>query len=120
LSIGLFGNSPASVLLGLMITTALLSMIMSNTATTAMMIAAVFSFVQGLDEKEPLRKSLLLGIPTAASVGGMGRIIGTPPNAIAVQFLELEGLEINFVEWMLYGFPLAVVFTLLFCTQIVV
>lgn len=108
LSIGLFGKSPSMVLLGLMITTGILSMIMSNTATTAMMIAAVIPFLKGLDEKEPLRKSLLLGIPTAASVGGMGTIIGTPPNAIAVQFLESKGMGIDFVKWMLYGFPLAV------------
>lgn len=114
LSIGLFGKSPAMVLLGLMITTGILSMIMSNTATTAMMIAAVLPFLKGLEEKEPLRKSLLLGIPVAASVGGMGTIIGTPPNAIAVQFLESKGMGIDFVEWMMYGFPLAVLFIFFF------
>lgn len=114
LSISLFGKTPSMVLLGLMITTGILSMIMSNTATTAMMIAAVLPFLQGLNEKEPLRKSLLLGIPVAASVGGMGTIIGTPPNAIAVQFLESKGTDIDFVQWMLYGFPLAIVFIIFF------
>jgi len=114
LSIGLFGKAPSMVLLGLMITTGVLSMIMSNTATTAMMIAAVLPFLKGLDEKEPLRKSLLLGIPAAASVGGMGTIIGTPPNAIAVQFLESEGIGIDFVQWMLYGFPIAIIFIFFF------
>lgn len=103
------------VLLGMMLITALLSMIMSNTATTAMMIAAVLPFVRTLQHDEPLKKSLLLGIPAAAAVGGMGTIIGTPPNAIAVQFLEeSKGIDVNFVQWIMYGLPVAIVLIIFF------
>lgn len=110
----LFGTRPPYVLLGLMITTAVLSMIMSNTATTAMMIASVTPFLRQLKSTDPLRKSLLLGIPAAGSLGGMGTVIGSPPNLIALGALEKEGITINFVEWMYYGVPLAVVSVLLF------
>ena len=82
-TISKFGSKPRNVLLGIMLVTAVFSMIMSNTATTAMMIAAVIPFINTLDKNAPLSKALLIGIPAAASLGGMGTIIGSPPNAIA-------------------------------------
>ncbi len=57
-------------------------MIMSNTAA-AMMIAAVIPFINTLDNEAPFLKALLLGIPAAAALGGMGKIIGSPRNAIS-------------------------------------
>lgn len=113
-ALSIYGLKPKYIILGLMLTTALLSMMMSNTATTAMMIASVSPFITKFGEKEPFTKAVLLGIPTAASIGGMGTIIGTPPNAIALAELELHGKEINFVEWMMYGFPVALVLIVVF------
>lgn len=111
LSTRIFGAKPDYFTLGMMLTTMIASMIMSNTATTAMMIAAVLPMVNHNEEGNSMKKRLLLGIPTAAALGGMGTIIGSPPNAIAVGALSAVGIEVNFLEWMLYGFPLAVLFT---------
>ncbi len=109
-----FGAEPARVLWGLMLVTALMSMLMSNTATTAMMIATISPLFTRLDKSSNLSKALLLGIPAAASVGGMGTIIGSAPNAIAVGALEKLGYPISFLEWMLVGTPLALVLLLIF------
>ncbi|URL02742.1 SLC13 family permease [Avibacterium sp. 20-126] len=107
-----FGTNPLYVLWGLMLVTAVMSMVMSNTATTAMMIATISPLFSRLSERGHLSKALLLGIPAAASVGGMGTIIGSAPNAIAVGALEKLGYPISFLEWMMVGAPLA--FLLLF------
>ena len=109
-----FGSLPKYILLGLMLTTALFSMIMSNTATTAMMIASVMPFINTLDKDSPFAKAILIGISGAASIGGMGTIIGSPPNAIAVEALGTYGIPIGFLEWMMVGFPIAIILTLLF------
>jgi sodium-dependent dicarboxylate transporter 2/3/5 len=109
LAISRFGTKPRYVLLGVMLVTAVFSMIMSNTATTAMMIAAVIPFINTLDEDAPFGKAMLIGIPAAASLGGMGTIIGSPPNAIAVDALNSHGFDIGFLEWMMYGFPIAII-----------
>ena len=114
LAISKFGTKPRYVLLGIMLVTAVFSMIMSNTATTAMMIAAVIPFLDKLGAKAPFTKALLIGIPAAASLGGMGTIIGSPPNAIAVEALNSHGVSMGFLEWMLIGFPIAIILVLLF------
>ncbi len=114
MSISRFGTRPKFILLGLMLTTAIFSMIMSNTATTAMMIASVMPFINTLDEDSPFAKAILVGISGAASLGGMGTLIGSPPNAIAVEALNNHGIEFGFLEWMIVGFPLAIILTLLF------
>jgi sodium-dependent dicarboxylate transporter 2/3/5 len=106
---GLFGRRPGNVLLGLMLTTAVLSMVMSNTATTAMMIAAVTPFLRSYGPRSGYAKAVLVGIPAAAAVGGMGTIIGSPPNAVAVGALEQAGVRVSFLSWMLLGAPLALV-----------
>lgn len=97
-----------------MISTALMSMLMSNTATTAMMIATVSPIFASLDKKANLSRALLLGIPAAASIGGMATIIGSAPNAIAVGALENIGYSISFLEWMLVGTPIAFVLLYVF------
>jgi sodium-dependent dicarboxylate transporter 2/3/5 len=114
LTISRFGSKPRVVLLGIMLVTALFSMVMSNTATTAMMIAAVIPFVDTLEKNAPFSKAMLIGIPAAASLGGMGTIIGSPPNAIAVDALNNHGIPFGFLEWMLLGFPIAIVLVLVF------
>lgn len=107
-----FGNKPRYVLLGIMLVTAIFSMIMSNTATTAMMIAAIVPFLDTLKRDAPFAKALLIGIPSAASLGGMGTILGSPPNAIAVEALTQNGIKFGFLEWMLVGFPTAIILVL--------
>jgi solute carrier family 13 (sodium-dependent dicarboxylate transporter), member 2/3/5 len=108
-----FGDLAKNVLLGLMAVTGLLSMVMSNTATTAMMVATIAPlFVH--PQKTHLAKAFYLGIPTAAAIGGMGTIIGSAPNAIAVGALESVGIQISFIEWMLIGMPVAILLTFLF------
>lgn len=114
LTISKFGSKPRNVLLGIMLVTAIFSMIMSNTATTAMMIAAVLPFIHTLDKNAPFSKALLIGIPAAASLGGMGTIIGSPPNAIAVDALNNHGIAFGFLEWMIIGFPIAIILVLIF------
>ncbi|HMB99535.1 MAG TPA: DASS family sodium-coupled anion symporter [Flavobacteriaceae bacterium] len=113
ISISKFGTTPKYILLGLMLTTALFSMLMSNTATTAMMIASVLPFLTQLGDDSPFAKAILLGIPGAASIGGMGTLIGSPPNAIAVEALINQGYNIGFLEWMMVGFPVSIILTLL-------
>lgn len=108
-----FGSKPRNVLLGIMLVTAIFSMIMSNTATTAMMIASVMPFISTLDKNAPIAKALLIGIPAAASLGGMGTIIGSPPNAIAVDAMKNYGVEFGFLEWMTVGFPIAIILVLI-------
>jgi len=103
------GTTPRRILLGLMVTTMVASMLMSNTATTAMVLAATMPLLTRLGRESGLSRALLIGIPLAASVGGMGTIIGSPPNLIAVGALENAGLTIDFLGWMLYGVPLAVI-----------
>lgn len=112
-AIKISGNKSRTLLLGLMITTMVISMLMANTAITAMMIAAVMPLVTQLGKESKFTKSLLLGIPTASTAGGFATIIGSPVNAIAVGALELKGLDVSFIDWVLYGLPLAIVLTAL-------
>jgi sodium-dependent dicarboxylate transporter 2/3/5 len=100
-----FGTRPAAVLFGVMAVTFILSMFMSNTATTAMMIAMLGPLIGQLDRK--LSAGLLIGTAVAANLGGMGSLIGTPPNAIAVGVLSgrPDAVDITFLDWMVIGFP---------------
>ena len=105
-----FGKNPSSLLFGVMGGSMVFSMFMSNTATTTMMLAIIAPVVVGLGSSNPFTKALLLGVPFAANLGGMATIIGSPPNAIAAGALAtVPGQEINFLTWMLFGLPPAVV-----------
>lgn len=85
--------------------TALLSMWMSNTATTAMMMPLVLGILGRAGAgKGRSTEFLLLGVAYAASVGGIGTLVGSPPNAIAAQ-----KLGIGFAEWMRFGIPAVLV-----------
>jgi solute carrier family 13 (sodium-dependent dicarboxylate transporter), member 2/3/5 len=108
-----FGSRAKYIILGLMMVTAVLSMVMSNTATTAMMIATVAPLLSQTTRKQ-VSKILYLGIPAAAAIGGMGTIIGSAPNAIAVGALEAVGVEISFIDWMMIGVPVSLLLTFLF------
>ncbi|MEL6593406.1 MAG: SLC13 family permease [Bacteroidota bacterium] len=111
LSVKRFGTNARKLLLGLMLATALASMIMSNTATAAMMIASVAPLLTSLKPQSSYAKSVLLGIAAAVSIGGMGTIIGSPANAIAVGSLENLGIRISFLDWMIIGIPLSLLLT---------
>ncbi|MCA9401147.1 MAG: DASS family sodium-coupled anion symporter [Candidatus Omnitrophica bacterium] len=102
-----FGHKPYMILFGFMVATALLSMWMSNTATTAMMMAMVIPLLKQLDQKDPYRIGLVLAIPFAANIGGIGTPVGTPPNAIAIGILADQGIQVNFLSWMKMAVPLA-------------
>jgi sodium-dependent dicarboxylate transporter 2/3/5 len=106
------GTRPATVLLAVMMTAGVASMFISNTSTTVLMIGAVLPLVRQLGNREPFSKALMVAIPLAASVGGMGTIIGSPPNAIAAGVASEAGYEINFVQWMALGAPTAIVLIL--------
>ena len=107
----LSGKIPGNILLGIMLMTMTASMILSNSATTSMVIASVMPLIRNLG-KNTFARALLLGIPIAASVGGMGTIIGSPTNAIAVGVLANNGITVNFLSWMYFGVPLALILTL--------
>ena len=107
------GSDPKRILFGLMMVTMVFSMLISNTATTAMVIAAMMPILVKLGSESKTAKALVLGIPIAATTGGMGTILGSPPNAIAVGVLAEAGSPVDFLAWMVYGLPLALFLTLL-------
>ena len=101
-----FGSHPPNVCLGLMVSTAILSAFMSNTATTAMMVTVILPIIAQLDSSDPFKKAIALSIPIGANIGGIATPIGTPPNAIALAALREQGFEITFSTWMLLAVPL--------------
>lgn len=108
------GQNAGSVLLGIMMITAVLSMLMSNTATTSMVLASIAPLAATMGSKAPVVRALMIGVPASASIGGMGTIIGSAPNAIAVGALEGLGIHITFIEWMIIGVPIAIILIFLF------
>jgi sodium-dependent dicarboxylate transporter 2/3/5 len=130
----LVGVYPKFILLGFMLATALLSMWISNTATTMMMIPIAIAIVSKLDEilgKEKMQKfavGIFLGIAYSSSVGGIATLIGTPPNLVLVKIFNTafpKGPEISFAKWLFFAFPISVVFlffvwmllSLIFCPR---
>lgn len=111
---GNLANNTSSVLLGMMCISAFLSMWISNTATTAMLLplgAGILTQSQSKIGESNFGKSLMLGIAWGASIGGVGTIIGTPPNGICVSILSSSGIrQINFIDWMKFGIPFAILF----------
>ncbi len=99
----------ATLLAGVLGVTALFSMWMSNTATTAFMLTLVMPLVARLPEGDGARKALLLAVPFAANIGGLGTPIASPPNAIALGYLQRAGVSLGFLEWMLFAVPLVLV-----------
>jgi len=121
------GTRPTRIVGAFMGIAALTSMWVTNTATTIMLLPVALSIVKLLQESRRLEGAdcdggtqpgdenfslcLLLGIAYAASIGGVGTIIGTAPNVFLVSYIqELMDREISFVRWMMFGVPLVVVF----------
>ncbi|MDE5784598.1 MAG: SLC13 family permease [Prevotella sp.] len=111
-----FGTKSNNVLLGFLLVTGLFSMFVSNTATAAMMLTFLTPVFRQLPPEGKGRIALALSIPVAANLGGMGTPIGTPPNNIALKYLnDPEGLNlaIGFGQWMMFMFPLVIVLLLI-------
>ena len=111
-----FGTKSENVLLGFILVTGLFSMFISNTATAAMMLTFLAPVLKTLPADGKGKIGLALSIPIAANIGGMGTPIGTPPNAIALKYLnDPAGLDLNigFGEWMSFMFPLTIALILI-------
>lgn len=104
-----FGTKSENVLLGFILVTAVFSMFISNTATAAMMLTFLAPVLSALPSDGKGKIGLALAIPIGANIGGMGTPIGTPPNAIALKFLNDPNgmnLGIGFGQWMMVMVPL--------------
>lgn len=114
------GGGQVRLLLAFMLSTGILSMLISNTATALIMMPMALAVLQGgtasassseaVGQQEGLSGALPMGIAFAASIGGLGTIVGSPTNGIAVALLdEMLGMRISFIEWMAYGLPVVLV-----------
>jgi sodium-dependent dicarboxylate transporter 2/3/5 len=113
------GVRPTSIVGGFILASAFLSMWVSNTATALMMLPIGLSIVNLAQERFAEREEsmdphfglvLVLSIAYACNVGGMGTLIGTPPNALLAGFVsESYGVEVGFAQWMIVGLPLVAV-----------
>ena len=109
--VNLFGkHSDRSLVFGFMVASAVLSMWISNTATTLMLLPVALAILDSSSQKN-LTRPLLLGIAYAASVGGIGTPIGTPPNLVFMKvYGDAVGEVPSFTEWMMWGLPVVVLF----------
>jgi len=116
--IRIIGDNVAQIILGFMISTAFLSMWISNTATTVLMLPialAVVGEVQARDEdavnrRGDIGKSLMFAIAYSASIGGMATLIGTPPNLVLAGVIEqFYSKEIGFATWFTFGLPVSII-----------
>jgi sodium-dependent dicarboxylate transporter 2/3/5 len=111
------GSKPSSILLGFMLSTAFISMWISNTAAAMMMVPILFSVIQKLEEMVEnhsmtrFSTGLLLGVAYSASIGGIATLVGTPPNLSFARIFVImfpEAPEVSFTQWFIYAFPTAV------------
>ncbi|MFD2705725.1 SLC13 family permease [Salibacterium lacus] len=118
--IQLIGTSTNRIILGFMSATAFLSMWVSNTASTMMMIpiglAIVYQVSEALKDEQKendlkkFEKAIIFGIGYAGTIGGLGTLIGTPPNSLLAGTVEeLYGVEISFAGWMAYALPVVII-----------
>ncbi len=111
------GDHPAALVGGFMAAAAFLSMWVSNTATTMMLLPVALSVVlvtlpqdDGDDDTRNFAICMMLGVAYGASIGGLGTLIGSPPNALFAAYMaENHGFEIGFVGWMAVGLPLVAI-----------
>ena len=107
-----FGTRSQYVLLGFVLVTAIFSMFLSNTATAAMMVMFLTPVLKALPADGKGKIGLAMAIPIGANIGGMATPVGTPPNAIALKYLnDPAGLDmgISFGGWVSFMFPLTLV-----------
>ena len=104
------GSSPKRLIMGFMAAAALLSMWISNTATTLMLLPVALATLENTQDKK-LLPVLLLGIAYAANVGGIGTPIGTPPNALFLStYQDVTNSNVGFLGWMKWSVPLVILF----------
>jgi len=107
--ISFFGNTPKRILLGFMLSTAFLSMWISNTATALMMLPMALAVIKSIPRfrlKKRFSIALLLSIAFAANIGGTATLIGTPPNIQMAAILEQNfDVHISFLSWMSFALP---------------
>lgn len=108
------GKTPAALLFAFMAATAILSLIVSNTATSLIMMPIAVAVLRAArieeGDTDGFPGALVMGIAFAASIGGLGTLVGSPTNAIAAGIIERStGLTIDFVTWALYGLPVVLV-----------
>lgn len=116
--VGWVGFKPRRIVLGFMIATAFISMWMSNTATTLMVIPIVVALLKHFENEEggpelikSLGPALALGVAYSASVGGMGTLVGTPPNIVfAKAAQQIANYNVSFLGWMAAAMPFVIVF----------
>lgn len=108
-----FGRQAYAFLLGFIATSAFISMWMSNTATTALMLALLKPVLEKLRSTDRFATALVLGVAFGANIGGIGTPVGTPPNAIVLGLLAKQGIGISFASWMLMAVPLVVTLLLI-------
>ena len=117
--LAMVGANPRAIIGVFMAVSAVLSMWVTNTATTIMLLPVAVSVIAMMPDDDladgsansPFALCLLLGIAYAASIGGMGTIIGTAPNVFVVSFLsEHLNREIGFLEWMRFAVPIVIIF----------
>jgi len=102
-------SSGRRLVLGFMTASAVLSMWISNTATSLMLLPVALAVLDGAADRARLAPPLLLGIAYAASIGGIGTPIGTPPNLIFMQvFAQTTGKSVSFTQWMGWALPVVV------------
>lgn len=108
-----FGTHPAALLGAFMLSSALVSMWISNTATSLILMPIALGVVSGLfkdgDANRRFASALMLGVAYSATIGGIGTPIGTPPNLIALAYLERQGTPISFLDWMMMAIPVMLV-----------
>ena len=115
-----FARRPAALVIAVAAISFLLSMIMSNTATSAMMLALVGPLLAGRPRDDRFAATLVLAIPAGANLGGMGSLVGTPPNAIAAALLaEQAEVTISFAAWFGIGLPPALLLAAILVTVLV-
>lgn len=108
--LGIAGKSPVRILAAIMVTTGFLSLWISNTAS-AMVVAPIAAAIAGSQTDRPrFAAALMLGVAFAATIGGMGSLIGTPPNALfAAHVSATYGITVGFAEWAAIGVPAALI-----------
>ncbi|MCO4813456.1 MAG: SLC13/DASS family transporter [Flavobacteriales bacterium] len=110
--IRLVGTSKARILLGFLLSTGLLSMWISNTATALMMLPMALAVLSKVEKEGESKFSvfLLLSVAYGASVGGIATLVGSPPNVLMAGILEANyGISIDFFDWMSIGLPLSLI-----------
>lgn len=114
--LSLVGGSKPRILLGFILSTGLLSMWISNTATTLMMLPMAMAIIHSLPERQKQSKFslfLILSVAYAASIGGMATLVGTPTNTQMAAILKQNyGITIGFFEWMKIAFPITLIMLL--------